>query len=97
MNLKELKKTLMTEKGKIYLSDHTKKRLIKRGYTKGDIVSVIFNGWLQERQGAKKVLIAGYDTDHNPMVIVVSKESPHSYCIVTVMPPIDQYRFTECI
>jgi hypothetical protein len=97
MNLKEIKKVLMTRKGKIVISIHTKKRLIKRGYSKGDIVSAIFNGEIIERQGAKKVAIAGRDKDENPVVVVIAKLSDLTFKVVTVMPPIDHLRFKDCV
>lgn len=97
MNLKELKKVLMTGKGTISIGNHTKERLLKRGYSKGDIVSAIFTGEIVERQGVNKVVIAGRDKDNNPIVIVVAKESKLSYKLVTVMPPIDHFRFKDCI
>jgi hypothetical protein len=97
MNLKELKKILMTGKGMIIMGSHTKQRLNERGYSKGDIVSAIFTGEIVERQGANKVAIAGRDKDNNPIVIVVAKQTELFYKLVTVMPPIDHFRFKDCI
>ncbi|MEH6988413.1 DUF4258 domain-containing protein [Cytobacillus firmus] len=97
MNLKEIKKVLMTGNGKILIGTHTKKRLKKRGYSKGDIVSAIFNGEIVERQGASKVVIAGKDMDDNPIVVVIAKHSHSTFKLVTVMPPIDHFRFKDCV
>lgn len=97
MNLKEIKKVLMTGNGKIFIGTHTKKRLKKRGYSKGDIVSALFNGEIVERQGASKVVIAGRDMDDNPIVVVIAKHSHFIFKLVTVMPPIDHFRFKDCV
>ncbi|QCJ45489.1 DUF4258 domain-containing protein (plasmid) [Bacillus sp. S3] len=97
MQLKDIKKVLMTGQGKIIIGDHTKKRLAERGYFKGDIVAAIFNGEIIERQGAKKVAIAGRDIDDNPIVVIIAKLTPIAYKVVTVMPPIDHLRFNECV
>ncbi|MDE3841019.1 hypothetical protein C0966_17280 (plasmid) [Bacillus methanolicus] len=97
MNLKEIKKILMTGKGKIIIGSHTKKRLMKRGYSKGDIVAAIFDGEIIERQGVNKVAISGRDKDENPIVVVIAKQSNLSFKVVTVMPPIDHHRFKDCI
>lgn len=97
MKLKEVKKVLMTGKGKIIIGDHTKGRLLKRGYTKGDIVAAIFNGDIVERQGMNKIAISGRDTDDNPVIVVIAKELNDTFKIVTVLPPIDNYRFKDCI
>lgn len=97
MQLKEIKKILMTGKGKILIGSHTKGRLLKRGYSKGDIVSAIFNGEIIERQGANKVAIAGRDKDDNPIVVVIAKENRLTFKVVTVMPPLDHHRFKECV
>lgn len=97
MKLKEVKKVLMTGKGSITLSNHTNRRLIKRGYLKGDIVAAIFNGEIVEYQTATKVSIAGNDMDHNPIILVMEKKAPDSFHVITVMPPLDHKRFKECI
>lgn len=97
MQLKDIKKVLMTGQGKIIIGSHTKKRLDDRGYVKGDIVAAIFNGEIIERQGAKKVAIAGRDIDENPIVVIIAKLTPAAYKVVTVMPPIDHFRFKECV
>lgn len=97
MNLKEIKKVLMTGNGKIIMGNHTKKRLENRGYTKGDIVSAIFSGKIVERQGPKKVAIAGRDKDNNPIVVIIAEKKAQVYLIVTVMPPIDHNRFEDCV
>ncbi|KZE68014.1 hypothetical protein AWM68_17740 [Fictibacillus phosphorivorans] len=97
MNMKEIKKVLMTGKGKIIIGTHTKQRLIKRGYSKGDIVAAIFNGEIVERQGAYKVAIAGRDKDSNPIVVIIAKQSQLLFKVVTVMPPIDHHRFRESV
>jgi hypothetical protein len=97
MNLKEIKKVLMTGKGKIVVGPHTKKRLIKRGYSKGDIVAALFNGNIVERQSVNKIAVAGRDKDQNPIIVVIAKEADLSFKIVTVMPPIDHQRFKDCV
>ncbi|MEI2356275.1 DUF4258 domain-containing protein [Mesobacillus zeae] len=97
MKLKDLKKVLMTGKGQIVIGNHTKNRLIKRGYSKGDVVSAIFTGEIVERQGSNKVAIAGRDKDGNPIVVIIAKQPFHSFKVVTVMPPIDHLRFRECV
>lgn len=97
MNLKEVKRVLMTGKGRIVIDSHTRKRLHQRGYSKGDIVSAIFTGTLVEQQGANKILISGIDMDDNPIVFVIAKVASLSYKLVTVMPPIDHSRFKDCV
>lgn len=97
MYLKEIKKVLMTGRGKIILGFHSKKRLKNRGYSKGDVVSAIFNGEIVERQGADKVAIAGQDKDDNPIIVVIAKHCNLSFIVVTVMPPIDHSRFKICV
>jgi hypothetical protein len=97
MNLKEIKKVLMTQRGKISMGPHTKEKLEKRGYSKGDIVSAIFSGEIVERQSKNKVAIAGRDKDENPIVVVIAKNSDSNFFIVTVMPPIDHQRFKDCV
>lgn len=97
MNLKEIKKVLMTGKGKIIIGVHTQGRLAKRGYSKGDIVAAIFNSQIIERQGTQKIAIAGRDMDDNPIVVVIAKLSELSFKVVTVMPPIDHHRFKDCV
>lgn len=97
VNLKEIKKVLMTGKGQITLGSHTKKRLLQRGYSKGDIVSAVFNGSIVEHQKFNKAVIAGRDKDDNPIIVVIAKENSFSFKIVTVMPPIDHQRFKDCI
>lgn len=97
MNLKEIKKVLMSGNGKIIVSKHTGKRLSERGYSKGDIVSCLFNGTVAEQQGATKVAVAGHDKDGNPIIVVVAKVSERTFKLVRVMPPTDPYRFKECI
>lgn len=97
MNLREIKKVLMTGKGVIKIGNHTKQLLVKRGYSKGDIVSGIFTGSINEIQSYNKISILGKDKDNNPIVVVIAKTMPYHYKIVTVMPPIDQSRFRDCI
>ncbi|MEY8742064.1 DUF4258 domain-containing protein [Bacillales bacterium AN1005] len=88
----------MKGKGVIKISMHTKERLVKRGYSKGDIVSAIFTGSVSEiQQGYNKISILGRDKDPNPFVVVIAKKRPFYYKVVTVMPPIDRSRFRECI
>lgn len=97
MNIKEIRKALMTGKGTFIKSKHTKKRMEKRGYTNADIISAIFNGAIVERQGNNKVVIAGKDKDDNPIVIIMAQCATDIYMVVTVMPPTDHTRFIDCI
>ena len=92
MKLKEIKKVLMTGKGVIKIGNH-----VKRGYSKGDIISGIFTGSIYEIQSYNKISILGKDRDNNSIVVVIAKMMPYHYKIVTVMPPIDQSRFRDCI
>lgn len=99
MFLRTLKKELMSGRAVIRLSFHTRKRLKDRGYQKGDIVSAIMNGkvnGVQYDEGIKYV-IEGKDMDNNPIVVIVAITEPLHYVIVSVMPPIDRRRFTNCI
>lgn len=96
MNMKEIKKVLFSGKGSIKISYHTKSRLKKRGYSKGDLVAALLNGRIIERQGIHKVLVAGRDKDNNPIIIVIAKDGVNDFTVVTVMPPIDR-RFKECV
>lgn len=100
MFLKTLKKGLMNGRAVIRLSFHTRKRLKDRGYQKGDIVSAIMNGkvnGIQYEDGKVKYVIEGKDMDSNPIVVIVAFIAPLHYVIVSVMPPIDRSRFTNCI
>ena len=104
--LRGIKKILMSKEGFIRISTHTYERLKKRGYTKGDIVSCIMNGTIVEIQTGFNhdidkltfnYVIAGRDQDNNPIVIVLSEEGKNLFKVITVMPPIDNKRFTDCI
>ncbi|NRD81040.1 DUF4258 domain-containing protein [Bacillus sp. BRMEA1] len=104
--LRDMKKILMSKDGHIHIGNHTYKRLIKRGYDRGDIVSCIMNGSIVEvqtgfnhdiRKYTFNYVIAGRDKDSNPIVIVLSEEGKRLYKVVTVMPPIDNKRFFDCI
>ncbi|WP_269919606.1 DUF4258 domain-containing protein [Caldifermentibacillus hisashii] len=97
MNMKEIRKSLMTGKGSFIKSNHTRKRMEKRGYSNADIVAAIFNGTIVERQGNTKVVIAGKDKDENPIVIILAQMAIDYFVIVTVMPPTDHTRFSDCI
>lgn len=104
--LKLIKKVLMSGNGYIRLGSHTKERLFKRGYTKGDLVCGIMTGSITRVQtGFNHALgrtaftytIEGQDRSHNPVVVILSEEGSHGFLIVTVMPPIDHSRFHDCI
>ncbi|MFE7064210.1 DUF4258 domain-containing protein [Sutcliffiella sp. NPDC057660] len=104
--MREIKKYLMSGLSFIRIGIHTKGRLIKRGYTKKDIISCICNGSITEIQHGynhqvQKVcptyVIEGKDAFANPIVVVISEESKREFSVVTVMPPIDKKRFKETI
>ncbi|MFC0273749.1 DUF4258 domain-containing protein [Metabacillus herbersteinensis] len=104
--LKEIKKVLMSLEGYIRMGAHVKQRMYKRGYTKGDIVSAIMGGEITDIQygfnhdigsNAFNYVIVGKDSSLNPIVVVLSEEGKSKFLIITVMPPIDHKRFTDCI
>jgi hypothetical protein len=98
--LKEIKKILMSGAGIIRISSHTKRRMDQRGYSKADLVAAIMNGQIVEVQYERQTfnyIIQGKDQDHNPIVVVIAENKYLDYSIVTVMPPIDRSRFSECI
>ncbi|KOO48171.1 DUF4258 domain-containing protein [Priestia koreensis] len=100
--LQEIKKVLMGGNGYFVIGHHVKKRLLDRGYVKGDIIGVIYNGNVVEVQYDQtfktlKYVIAGSDLDGHPMVIVVARLPQHVFKVVTVMPPLDKNRFDRCI
>ncbi|MGN7300602.1 DUF4258 domain-containing protein [Ferdinandcohnia sp. SAFN-114] len=105
-SIKDIKKVLMSGKGYIRIGSHTKKRMVERGYTKGDIVSSVMTGTLKEIQygfnhdlgrSTFKYVIEGKDLSNNPIVSVLAEEGKTAYLVVTVMPPTDHHRFTDCI
>lgn len=104
--LKRIKKVLMTGNGYIRLGKHTKSRMAKRGYTRGDVVMGIMTGSILEiqvgfnrkmNQHLPTYVLQGFDESGNSIVIIVSVEGEKSYSIVTVMPPIDKSRFQKCV
>ncbi|MDC3424276.1 DUF4258 domain-containing protein [Aquibacillus sp. 3ASR75-11] len=106
IKLKDLKKVLMVNVGYIRLGSHTKRRMNKRGYTKGDMVSGVMTGEIVEvqygfnyelRKSCFTYVVEGKDTSGNPIVIVVSEEGRYKFLVVTVMPPTDRNRFIDCI
>jgi hypothetical protein len=91
VNLKEIKKALMTNR--VRISQHTKERMDKRGYMRKDIISCILTGSVVERQVFNNnvcLLIEGKDTDNLPIAVVIGRDKnhPNFYIVVTVMPPI---------
>lgn len=104
--IKDIKKILMSGKGYIRIGSHTKRKMVDRGYTKGDIVSSIMTGILKEIQygfnydlgrSTFKYVIEGRDLSRNPIVSVLAEEGQSAFLVVTVMPPTDHHRFTDCI
>lgn len=103
--LRAIKKVLMSG-NTIRIGTHTRDQLMKRGYSKRDILHCIFTGQITEVQRgmnyyANKVcptyVIAGRDTFENPIVVVISDEGNNLFSLVTIMPPIDKNRFEETI
>ncbi len=87
-------------KGRIVISSHTQESMSKRGYYKRDLIHGIMSGSVfevQHHNGGIKWVIAGYDADNLPIILVVAKV-PKLGChrIVTVMPPI-RSKFKEVI
>lgn len=104
--VKDIKKVLMSGCGYIRIGSHAKQRMQDRGYTKGDIVSSIMTGSVKEIQygynhdlgrSTFKYVIEGKDLSGNPIVSVLAEEGKTAYLVVTVMPPTDHNRFTDCI
>lgn len=92
MNMREIKKSLLA--GRIRVTDHAMKRINKRGYTRSDIISCIWNGEKTKNQffeGQLTVVVEGVDVDGYPIVIIVGKDhlNKNNLAIVTVLPPID--------
>ncbi len=86
--------------GYIRMGRHTKDRMYKRGYTKGDMVSAILKGNIVEIQfenNSFKYVIEGRDKSNNPIVVVLLEEGRYEFLVVTVMPPTDNKRFSDCI
>lgn len=104
--MKDIKKILMGGQGYIRVGNHSYNRMNQRGYSKGDLVSCIMNGDIHEVQRgfnhsigkmALTYIITGKDTSQNPAVVILSEEGEHQFSVVTVMPPTDRTRFSECI
>lgn len=98
MELKEIKKALMQKR--VRISDHTFKRMTKRGYTRSDIITCLMQGELTGTQffeGRFGYVVEGFDKDGSPMVTVVGHDRrPNTLRIITVMPPIAK-RFKKVI
>lgn len=103
IRLKAIKKALL--KGNIYISNHSKQRMLKRGYGNVDIIRGILNGKIVEvqkgydsvtKETALRFVIEGRDYHGNPIAIVLA-ERLQGYCLVTTMPPIDRKRFEYVI
>lgn len=101
--MKMIKKALLN--GSIYISDHSKQRMLSRGYQSVDIIRGILSGTINEVQrgfdpvskaDANKFVIEGEDYHGNPIAIVLV-ESMEGYCLVTTMPPMDKNRFSNVI
>lgn len=93
MEMKQIKKALL--QGRIRITAHTKKRLLKRGYTLSDIISCIWSGErtkVQVSKGKIVVVVEGRDMDNLPIVLIVGKDdlNPQNYAIVSLFPPIDE-------
>lgn len=91
--------------GKIFFSSHSKERLYLRGYDNVDVMRAILNGKIVEVQRgydneageqALRFVIEGKDYSNNPIAVVLS-ERMDGYYLITVMPPMDESRFAECI
>jgi hypothetical protein len=104
--LKVIKKVLMGGKGYVRIGVHTYNQMVKRGYSRGDLVSCIMSGKIHEvqmgfnrriNQVARTYVLTGIDTSQNPIVVVLSEEGENHFSVVTVMPPTDQSRFIDCI
>lgn len=101
--LNKIKKALLN--GKIYISEHSKQRMIKRGYQNVDVIRCILNGTITEiqsgydpvkKKSALRFVIEGRDLHGNPIAIVLA-DRIDGYCLVTTMPPIDRKRFNKVI
>lgn len=91
LSIKEIRKSLMTQG--LELSAHVQEEMIKRGYTKRDLIQCVWNGEVTEIQchhGKLKALIEGSDIDGCPMCIVVgfSPREIDLLALVTAFPPI---------
>lgn len=100
MTLKTIRKELLL--GRIRLTNHSKVRLFKRGYTKSDVMLVIMQGDVheyQQRKGKLCTVLIGKDTDGNPLAVVIGIDTLHyqRLSVVTVFPPIDRGRFKKVI
>lgn len=101
--IKRIRKALL--KGDIYISDHGKERMNDRGYNTVDVIKGVLSGHIIETQKGYdpkfkkrvfKFVIEGKDYSDNPIAMVIS-ERLKGYCLVTVMPPMNENRFSECI
>lgn len=99
LRIKDIRKCLLNRK--TFISSHSKKRMQERGYTTIDIICCLLNGKIIESQSqhnSMNYVIEGSDYYNNP-IITVWGENRHTngYILVTVMPPIDKKRFSQCI
>lgn len=101
--IRHIRKCLLSRK--VIMTNHAKERMVQRGYNSVDIIRAVLNGLIvevqrgfdpEEKKNALVFVIEGKDYFDNP-VIIVACERIDGYCIVTVMPPTDKKRFSECI
>lgn len=107
--LREIRQAVLKKNpyGYLRFSLHAKQQMKKRGYRLSDVLSVLFNesNVIEKKKGfndytqsfCPKYTIAGKDVSQNPCVVVITKEGPFQFSVVTVMPPTDRRRFKECI
>jgi len=91
LSMKEIRKAL--QRNGVLISKHAIRKMVKRGYTKKDLLSCIWTGErtkLQFHKGNYKARIEGLDVDGLPIVCILAVDHKNkSYLnIVTVFPPI---------
>lgn len=100
MTLKSIRKKLLA--GRIRITIHARRRMIKRGYSPSDVMLVIMQGQIHEYQSSKGrlgVVLVGEDVDSNPLAVVIGPDDkhPNELAVVSVFPTIDKSRFIKVI
>lgn len=93
ITMKKLQEKLHLRKVKVL--SHSLIRMDERGYTSDDLRNAIFYGEITEKQfmyGQKRYVVESFDTDFNPIVLIVTidRDDPDFYAVVSVMPPIKE-------
>ncbi|RKJ74879.1 DUF4258 domain-containing protein [Butyricicoccus sp. 1XD8-22] len=93
ITIEKLREKLFLRKVKVL--SHSLKRMQERGYTNEDVRHAILYGEIthkQRMQGQNRYVVESFDTDFNPIVLIVTidRDEPEYYSVVSVMPPIKE-------